>query len=60
MQKMMGIPKTLKDAGVTKEAFDLNKEAIIAGALKDTCTATNPKKADAEDIEKILSNIAVW
>ncbi len=60
MQKMMGIPKTLKDAGVTKEAFDLNKEAIIAGALKDTCTDTNPKKADAEDIEKILSNIAVW
>lgn len=60
MKKMMGIPRTLKDAGVTKEAYELNKEAIIDAALKDTCTQTNPKKVTAEDIEEILNCIAIW
>ena len=60
MKKMMGIPATLNEAGVTKEAYELNKTAIIEGALKDTCTQTNPKKVTAEDIENILNNIAIW
>jgi len=60
MKKMMGIPETLKEAGVTKEAYELHKNAIIEAALKDTCTQTNPKKVTAEDIENILNHIAKW
>lgn len=60
MKKMMGIPATLEEAGVTKEAYELNKTAIIEGALKDACTQTNPKKVTDADIENILNNIAVW
>ena len=60
MEKMMGIPTTLNEVGVTKEAFELNKTAIIEAALKDTCTPTNPKSVTAEDIEEILNCIAIW
>lgn len=43
MQKMMGIPATLKDAGVKKEDFERNKKSIIESAMKDACTKTNQK-----------------
>lgn len=60
MEKMMGIPKTLKEAGVTREAYELNKSSVIDGALKDACTQTNPRKVTESDIEEILNNIAIW
>lgn len=60
MEKMMGIPKTLKESGVTKEAYELNKSSVIDGALKDACTQTNPRKITETDIEEILNNIAIW
>lgn len=58
MQKELGIPLTLKAAGVDKKSFDDNKAHIIQSALNDACTATNPRKLEARDIDVILSNIA--
>lgn len=58
MQKDMNIPLTLKDAGVTKEAYEAVKAHIIQSALNDACTATNPRKLAASDIDAILINIA--
>jgi len=58
--KMMKIPTTLGDFGVTKEEYEENKLSLIESALNDTCTATNPRKVTAEDVEKLLSKIAIF
>lgn len=58
LRTRVGIPTTLAQCGVTKEMFEAEKEHIIECALADACTATNPRKATAEDVEKILSGIA--
>ncbi len=60
MLKMTDTPITLSDAGVTREAYEAVKPAIIEAALKDACTATNPRAVTAEDIEQILSGLAKW
>lgn len=60
MLKMMKIPTTLGAAGVTKEEYEENKQQIIESALNDTCTATNPRIVTAEDVEEILSKIAIF
>ena len=58
MQRELGIPLTLKDAGVDKQSYESVKAHIIKSALNDACTATNPRKLEAHDIDVILSNIA--
>ncbi|MCQ2431986.1 MAG: iron-containing alcohol dehydrogenase [Clostridia bacterium] len=60
MMEMTGTPMTLAEAGVTKEEYEAAKPAIIEAALKDACTATNPIPVTAEDVDKILSGIAIW
>ncbi len=60
MLKMMQIPTTLAEAGVGRQAYEQVKDEIIESALNDACTATNPVKVTAKDVENILSNIAVW
>ena len=60
MLKMTETPATLGEAGVTKEAYEAVKPAMIAAALKDACTATNPRPVTAEDVDAILSGLARW
>ncbi len=60
MLKMTETPMTLKDAGVSKEAYEAVKGAMIDAALKDACTATNPRPVTAEDVDGILSGLAKW
>ncbi len=57
-QRWLGIPATLGEAGVTKQDYEKAKAHIIESALADACTATNPRKATAKDVEAILSNVA--
>ena len=57
MQRELGIPTSLKAAGVTKEQYTEVKAHIIESALNDACTATNPRKLVGKDIENILSNL---
>ena len=60
MLKMTETPATLKDAGVTKEAYESVKAAMIDAALKDACTATNPRPLDEDDVASILAGLAKW
>lgn len=60
MLKMTETPMTLKDASVTKEAYEAVKGAMIDAALKDACTVTNPRPVTAEDVDGILSGLAKW
>ncbi|MBO5232284.1 MAG: iron-containing alcohol dehydrogenase [Clostridia bacterium] len=57
MMRRMSMPATLWDCGVTREQYAKEKENIIASALEDACTATNPREVDAAGIERILSHI---
>lgn len=57
MLRMTGTPLTLADAGVSREAYEEQKPAIIEAALKDACTATNPRKMTPEGVEEILSKL---
>lgn len=60
MLKMTETPATLNDAGVTKDAYEAVKEAMIEAALKDACTATNPRPVTHDDVAAILSGLARW
>ena len=57
-QRILKIPTTLGDAGVTKSQYEMVKDFIIESALNDACTATNPRKASPKDVEGILEKIA--
>ena len=58
MERECGVPSTLKEAGVTREEYEAQKEAIIQSALNDACTATNPRKTDHDEVESILRCVA--
>lgn len=57
-QRILKIPVTLGDAGVTRSQYEKAKDFIIESALADACTATNPRKATPKDVEGILEKIA--
>lgn len=59
MMRMTGTPMTLRGAKVTDADLAREKESIIQSALKDPCTATNPRKPVAEDVEGILAQLMV-
>ncbi|MGU3625998.1 iron-containing alcohol dehydrogenase [Comamonas sp. C24C] len=50
MNARLGLPSGLAAMGVERSQFD----AIINGALKDHCHATNPRLASAQDYEQML------
>lgn len=60
MLKMTETPASLKEAGVTMEAYEAVKAAMIDAALKDACTATNPRPLDEDDVASILAGLAKW
>lgn len=51
--KRMNMPSTIEAAGVTKEQFEMELEAMAEAALADSCTATNPQPVTLEDIKAI-------
>ena len=51
MNARLNLPSGLAAMGVERTQFD----AIISGALKDHCHATNPRLASAQDYEQMLS-----
>lgn len=57
-QRWLNIPTTLGEAGVTKADFEKAEPHIIASALADACTASNPRKPSEKDIAEILSKVA--
>ena len=57
MENVFGIPDSLKKLDIKVEDVLAVKDDMIQAALADTCTATNPRKADAADIETILGQV---
>lgn len=51
--KRMGMPSTIEAAGVTKEQFEAELDAMAEAALADSCTATNPQPVTVEEIKTI-------
>lgn len=58
LRKKLNEPATLSEYGLSKDIIEKNKEAICQGALKDRCTATNPKEVTVEDVAVIYSLIS--
>lgn len=56
-ENALGIPLSLGEAGVTRENYDAVKMHIVSSAVKDACTATNPRKISANNVELILKNV---
>ena len=54
MNARLGLPSGLGALGVEQDWLD----AVIAGALKDHCHATNPRLASAQDYADMLH--AAW
>ncbi len=52
MNARLGLPTGLAAMGVERSQFD----AVIGGALKDHCHATNPRLASVEDYQLLLSS----
>ncbi|MFU0799985.1 MAG: iron-containing alcohol dehydrogenase [Xylanivirga thermophila] len=50
----VNIVSTLKEQGVTEELFKSTLDEISKNAELDPCTASNPRKATAEDLKKVL------
>ncbi len=57
LQKTLMIPTTLKEQGVDMNLVEASKEEIINAALKDICTASNPREVTCEDLSKVLEKI---
>ncbi|WP_411167476.1 1-propanol dehydrogenase PduQ [Clostridium sp. MB05] len=58
LQKKLMIPTTLKEQGSDLNLLNEVKEEIITAAMKDICTATNPREATREDLLKILDKVS--
>lgn len=56
--KYMDRPQCISECGVSLEEFEASRNEIIRRALADACTQANPRKVTADDINKILDNIA--
>ena len=52
--KELGIPTTLKEAGVGLEDFKEDLDAMVESAMNDTCTKTNPRVCSKEEMRKLF------
>ena len=52
--KELGIPVTLRDAGVSLEEFKEDLDAMVDSAMKDTCTKTNPRVVSKEEMRQLF------
>lgn len=57
MSRELGIPQTLGAAGVTRADYEKNKAHVVASAVADATTATNPRPIDSRAVEIILKGI---
>ncbi len=48
------IPASLREAGVEEMEFRKMADGIAENAAKDPCTGSNPRKADKDDLKKLL------
>lgn len=51
--KKMNMPSTIEAAGITKEQFEAELDAMAEAAFADSCTASNPQSVTVEDIKGV-------
>lgn len=57
LNRKIGIPATLKAQGADLAKVKELKEELVAAALADATTSTNPRSVEASGVEKILAQI---
>lgn len=55
LNKKLGIAQTYQANGVSEELFKEHADAIAENAVKDPCTASNPRPIDKENMKKVLT-----
>ncbi len=55
LNKKLNIAQTYKENGVSEELFNANADKIAENAVKDPCTAANPRPIDVENMKKVLT-----
>ncbi|WP_147802572.1 iron-containing alcohol dehydrogenase [Alkalicoccus halolimnae] len=54
LNKDLGIPKTLREFGVTEEDFKAHVDTMAANAMEDPCTGTNPRETSEAEMKKLF------
>ena len=54
LQKQLRLPVSFRECGIDTGAYQKQVEAIITGAQRDACIATNPRSASRQEIKEIL------
>jgi alcohol dehydrogenase class IV len=58
LRKQLGLPASLKDAGVDVGKLSADIPAICKAVLADACIATNPVPVTEKDIVNILQQVS--
>lgn len=54
LSKEMKLPQSLREFGISKQVFDDNIDEISKNAIKDACTASNPRSINEGEMKKIF------
>lgn len=54
MNNALHIPASLREAGIDEMEFRKMADSISENAAKDPCSGSNPRKADKDDLKKLL------
>ena len=57
LRKELGLPATLKEAGIDLQTLRQHRQQILTAAMKDPCMDTNPIKGDTGLLEKVLEAV---
>ena len=57
LRRELGLPETLREAGVDPAAVWSARAEVVQAALADPCCASNPRRADAEAVGQIIEEV---
>ncbi|UWP60888.1 1-propanol dehydrogenase PduQ [Ruminococcus gauvreauii] len=57
MIRRLGIPESIKAAGIEKEDFERVLDDMAEAAYKDSCTRTNPRTCSKEEIRELFMRV---
>ncbi|MGH4126264.1 MAG: iron-containing alcohol dehydrogenase [Clostridium sp.] len=55
LNKVMNIPCSLAEYGITKEEFETNVQFMAENAIKDACTGSNPRPINVDEMKKVFN-----
>ena len=58
LRKQLGLPGSLRAAGVDCRELRSREEAIVQAALEDPCCSSNPVPVDGQTVKKLLREVA--